>query len=187
MRIPAGVDVICVPSLQELYPEAVGDKESLQVSEEFELPSTDRDDAEIPKILDCANNKRGCQLISCEIDEIKRGAAFTNGFKISLSAKVHEHNLYGSPGVNVTSSAFISHVANDLELPLKRSAVAKTELYPSERKSTNWIWIIIGAVIGGLLFLFLLILCLWKCGFFKRKQPPTIKADKVDEQIDMTV
>ena len=23
MRIPAGVDVICVPSLQELYPEAV--------------------------------------------------------------------------------------------------------------------------------------------------------------------
>ena len=52
-------------------------------------------------------------------------------------------------------------------------------------KSRNWLWIVIGAIIGGLLLLFLIILALWKCGFFKRAQPPSVKADKVDEQIDM--
>lgn len=56
-----------------------------------------------------------------------------------------------------------------------------------QTKSQNLLWIIIAAVIGGIFFLALLVFILWKIGFFKRKQPPSIRADKVDEQIDMTM
>jgi len=192
VKKPEEVKYRCTPNINDFYPEAVGDGESLKITESLEIPEKEGALAlhSTPNSLNCAENKVDCIQISCEIDEIKRGSGFTNGFKISLFAKVHEANLYGSTGLNVSSLAEISHVANTthmMELPVKRSAVAKTELYPSVRKSQNWIWVIIGGIIGGLLFLLLLILLLWKCGFFKRKQPPTIKADKVDEQIDMTV
>ena len=50
-----------------------------------------------------------------------------------------------------------------------------------QRDSRDYKWYIIIAIILGLLLLLLLILCLWKCGFFKRKQPPAIKADRVEE------
>ena len=67
----------------------VGDKGSLKVSEGLELPVTEKDDDfTIPNSLNCADNKDACQLINCEIDEIRRGSAYTNGFKISLFGKV---------------------------------------------------------------------------------------------------
>ncbi|KAI1304094.1 Integrin alpha-PS2 [Halotydeus destructor] len=39
------------------------------------------------------------------------------------------------------------------------------------------LWIIILAVVGGLLLLSLLALCLYQCGFFNRRRPPTVASD----------
>lgn len=39
------------------------------------------------------------------------------------------------------------------------------------------LWIIVLAICFGLLILFLIILCLWKLGFFVRKRPPSTGAD----------
>jgi len=81
--------------------------------------------------------------------------------------------------VNITSFAEIVSVHSSLVLPRLTEATATTELYPSMSKSRNYLWIIILGILAGLFLLFLMVLILWKCGFFKRKQPPSMKAEFV--------
>jgi len=130
--------------------------------------------------LSCADrDPTRCLKLTCNIDSIQRGAAHLNGFKISLIAKVHEASLYGMDTVNITSFAEIVSVHSSLVLPRLTEATATTELYPSMSKSRNYLWIIILGILAGLFLLFLMVLILWKCGFFKRKQPPSMKAEFV--------
>jgi integrin alpha 8 len=47
-----------------------------------------------------------------------------------------------------------------------------TEVFPSELAEGSipwWVWLL--AALGGILLLALIIYCLYKCGFFKRKRP----------------
>ena len=63
-------------------------------------------------------------------------------------------------------------------------ASAKTKAYPdlsslpAQRPS---IWIIILAIIFGVLILIALVIALWKCGFFKRKKPGYLPTAQEDE------
>lgn len=55
---------------------------------------------------------------------------------------------------------------------------AYPELHDQGGDSGVPIWIIIAAIIGGLLLLALFTFCLWKLGFFKRRRPdPTLSGN----------
>lgn len=56
---------------------------------------------------------------------------------------------------------------------------AYPELVDQQRETHTPLWIIILAVIGGLLLLALFTLAMWKCGFFKRTRPtdPTLSGN----------
>jgi len=124
--------------------------------------------------VSCAANRTNCLKITCVIERIRRGSAFTGtitGFKIRLLAKVHERSLYGFTELNITSLAEVESVEEGLLLPKLRSATAITELYVSKSKSRNLIWIIIGAALGGLLLLLIMVLLLCRYStFFKRNK-----------------
>lgn len=58
---------------------------------------------------------------------------------------------------------------------------AKTEAYPAVQQGATGvsIWIIIGAVLAGLLLLVILVVVLWRLGFFKRNRisDPTLSGN----------
>lgn len=55
---------------------------------------------------------------------------------------------------------------------------AYPELHDQAGDNSVPIWIIIVAIVGGLLLLALVTFCLWKWGFFKRRRPdPTLSGN----------
>ncbi|EJW84018.1 hypothetical protein WUBG_05070, partial [Wuchereria bancrofti] len=54
-----------------------------------------------------------------------------------------------------------------------------TDVNPTDpeqsKRGVPW-WLYLIAILIGLVILALLILCLWRCGFFKRHRPPTEQA-----------
>lgn len=62
---------------------------------------------------------------------------------------------------------------------------AYPELIDQQRDTSLPLWIIILAIIGGLLVLALFTYAMWKCGFFKRRRPdPTLSGnlEKMNEE-----
>lgn len=62
--------------------------------------------------------------------------------------------------------------------------IAKVDLLEQESKSIPW-WLIILAILAGLLVLICLTLLLWKLGFFKRRRPdPTLSGNIEKHRVD---
>ena len=78
--------------------------------------------------------------------------------------------------------ARIRHLQYNIDPSFKPPVVIKVttmiNLIGMETISIIPLWIIILAICFGLLILFLIILCLWKLGFFVRKRPPVSGADR---------
>ena len=118
--------------------------------------------------IDCRFNTSLCQEIRCVVKELQRGGARV---KLSFYSRVEEYFLQGFQELSVRSFAEVLSVEEGMILPLRVSASVSTSLVPSISKSTNMTWVIIIAVLAALLILAIILLILWKCGFFTRVRP----------------
>nr|XP_009477170.1 PREDICTED: integrin alpha-8-like [Pelecanus crispus] len=126
------------------------------------------------KILNCTNVK--CVLISCTVGQLERGKSAALKIRSRLWAQTfleRKNDLY-------TLSSNVSFEVKSM--PYKVQPAKLPEGSVAIRTSVIWstpnvsfvipLWVIILAILLGLLVLAMLTLALWKCGFFDRARPP---------------
>ncbi|KAL8183997.1 UNVERIFIED_CONTAM: hypothetical protein K2H54_003401 [Gekko kuhli] len=117
----------------------------------------------------CTNT--GCQRVKCELSHIERGSEVS----IRLLRAVHNEFFWKAKfkTVKVVSTFTLTAQEEDGILLLPEAAhqreaileIIQPKLVPLS------LWILIGSIIGGLLLLALIIVFLWKLGFFTHKKP----------------
>ncbi|CAM4533592.1 unnamed protein product [Caretta caretta] len=126
------------------------------------------------KILNCTNVK--CLIISCTVGQLERGKSATLKIRSRLWAQTFlQRNNY--------QYTLFSNVSFEVKkMPYKVQPTKHPEGSIAIRTSIIWatpnvsfvipLWVIILAILLGLLVLAILTLALWKCGFFDRARPP---------------
>ncbi|CAI5797840.1 integrin alpha-10 [Podarcis lilfordi] len=119
--------------------------------------------------LNCTNAR--CQVVKCELPHIERNAEVS----IHLLRAVHNEFFRRAKfkTVKVVSRFTLTSQEEESLLLLPEAAhqretileIIQTNLVPLS------LWILIGSIIGGLLLLALIIICLWRLGFFAHKKP----------------
>ncbi|XP_077182786.1 integrin alpha-10 [Paroedura picta] len=119
--------------------------------------------------LNCTNT--GCQRVKCELSHIERGSEVS----IRLLRAVHNEFFRKAKfkTVKVVSTFTLTTQEKDGILLLPEAAhqreaileIIQPKLVPLS------LWILIGSILGGLLLLALIIVFLWKLGFFTHKKP----------------
>uniref|UniRef100_A0A8C0H556 Integrin subunit alpha 8 n=1 Tax=Chelonoidis abingdonii TaxID=106734 RepID=A0A8C0H556_CHEAB len=126
------------------------------------------------KILNCTNVK--CLIISCTVGQLERGKSAALKIRSRLWAQTFlQRNNY-----QYTLSSNVSFEVK--KMPYKVQPAKHPEGSIAIRTSVIWatpnvsfvipLWVIILAILLGLLVLAILTLALWKCGFFGRARPP---------------
>ncbi|KAM9597119.1 integrin alpha-IIb [Trichechus inunguis] len=115
-----------------------------------------------------------CTVVQCELQEMARGqramvTVLALAWLPSLRQRpLDQFILQSHASFNVSA---LPYAVPALSLP-RGEALVQTQLLRvlEERDIPIW-WILVG-VLGGLLLLTLLVLAMWKVGFFKRNRPP---------------
>ncbi|KAF7238171.1 Integrin alpha-7 [Varanus komodoensis] len=120
--------------------------------------------------LDCAQGTARCQLFQCPLPSFDRSAVLTVWGRLWNSTFLEEY--YDATSVEVIVRANITVKSTIRNLILKDAATqipVTVYLDPAVvmTRGVPW-WIILIAVLAGILVLGLLVSILWKCGFFKR-------------------
>ncbi|XP_067649409.1 integrin alpha-PS1-like isoform X1 [Haliotis asinina] len=151
-----------------------------------------RNDNRRDVVLDCRRKTAKCHQIKCNIGEMSRNAYV----EIKIRARLWESTLlqdYMNVGeVKIRSKAelYIDPALNIESKETTNENYATTIAIPDvkEQKTVGleW-WIIVVAVLAGIILLAGLILLLWKLGFFKRKKPEDMVTyqGEVKKQKDM--
>ncbi|XP_042295856.1 integrin alpha-10-like [Sceloporus undulatus] len=119
--------------------------------------------------LNCTNS--GCQLIKCELPRLDRHS------EVSIHVLRAIHNEFFRRAkfktVTVVSRFTLAAQEEDRLLSLPKDAHQRETLLEiiQSKVVPLSLWILIGSIIGGLLLLALIIICLWKLGFFAHKKP----------------
>nr|CAH7714317.1 unnamed protein product [Callosobruchus chinensis] len=125
--------------------------------------------------MDCIQeNSAKCVTIMCTIKKLNRG----NQAEIDIKSRIWNSTLVeGYRNVDwvvIKSHAYVElgdksfNVSSESIPVISAETIAYPEIVLAD-SGLNW-WIIAGAVLAGLLLLVLLIIFLYKCGFFKRKR-----------------
>ncbi|XP_051013818.1 integrin alpha-IIb [Acomys russatus] len=126
-----------------------------------------------PVLVSC-DGSAPCTVVECELREMARGqrAMVTVHALLqmpSLRQRPQEQFVLRSHAwFNVSSLPYSVPV---LSLPSGQALVQTQVLWALEDRAIPLWWILVGAL-GGLLLLTLLVLAMWKAGFFKRNRPP---------------
>ncbi|XP_078579271.1 integrin alpha-6-like isoform X2 [Branchiostoma floridae x Branchiostoma japonicum] len=123
-----------------------------------------------------------CERIRCTFTNIQKD------IKITIKARLWNNTLimeYNRPGmVSIKSYGQVTIESGDSRKRRQADVITQevetmAVLQKLETKSVSGIpwWIILLAVLAALLLLLLLALCLWKCGFFKRKKKEKYEAE----------
>ncbi|XP_075418070.1 integrin alpha-IIb [Tenrec ecaudatus] len=125
-----------------------------------------------PVIMNC--DSAPCTVVQCELAEMARGQramVMVQAF-LQLSSirqrPLDQFTLQSHAWFNVSS---LPYSVPALSLPSGEVTVETQLLQALEEKDIPVWWILVG-VLGGLLLLTLLVLAMWKAGFFKRNRPP---------------
>jgi hypothetical protein len=143
--------------------------------------SADEEPEDRPPVNCADTDTQGCRNFNCYINRLEKG----NTVKFKFMARLWESTLYNAGNINVTSFVNLTSVQQeDFVFGPEGKSEMKSQFYPSSATKRNYLWIIIGSVIAGILLLALIIIVLWKCGFFKRKAPPTVRAEAHEHEAE---
>ncbi|ESO84557.1 hypothetical protein LOTGIDRAFT_168627 [Lottia gigantea] len=148
--------------------------------------STDRvKRAEKELILGCKQNTAKCHTITCNIGQLKQDDYVTITIRARLWESTFLQDYRNVREVKVRSRA---ELVIDPELNVEQTdltndityaeTIAIPDVKVAEPESIDW-WIILIAVLAGVLLLVILILILYKLGFFKRKKPEDMQTYEV--------
>ncbi|XP_052475300.1 integrin alpha-8 [Carassius gibelio] len=126
------------------------------------------------KILNCSNIN--CLMVECVVDRLDRGQSAVIKFRSRLWA----HTFLQRRNDHYTLNSTVSFQVMSMPYRIKADSL------PHQSKSIGtfvvWaipdvsfaipLWVIILAILLGLLVLAMLSLAMWKCGFFDRARPP---------------
>uniref|UniRef100_A0A672QE41 Integrin subunit alpha 8 n=1 Tax=Sinocyclocheilus grahami TaxID=75366 RepID=A0A672QE41_SINGR len=138
------------------------------------------------KVLNCSNIN--CLMVECVVDRLDRGQSAVIKFRSRLWA----HTFLQRRNDHYTLNSTVSFQV--MAMPYR----IKADSLPHQSKSIGtfvvWaipdvsfaipLWVIILAIMLGLLVLAMLSLAMWKCGFFDRARPP--KDDDVSDRKQLT-
>lgn len=134
-----------------------------------------------PVLVSC-DGSAPCTVVECELREMVRGqrAMVTVQAMLGLSSlrqrPQEQFVLQSHAWFNVSSLPYSVPVVS---LPSGQAQVQTQLLRALEEKAIPVWWVLVG-VLGGLLLLTLLVLAMWKAGFFKRNRPP-LEEDEEEE------
>ncbi|XP_008836412.1 integrin alpha-IIb isoform X2 [Nannospalax galili] len=127
-------------------------------------------------------NSAPCTVVQCELPEMVRGqrAIVTVLAMLGLSSlrqrPQEQFVLQSHAWFNVSS---LPYAVPPVSLP-SGQALVQTQLFQALEERAIPIWWVLVGVLGGLLLLTLLVLAMWKVGFFKRNRPP-LEEDEEEE------
>ncbi|XP_061471377.1 integrin alpha-7 isoform X3 [Rhineura floridana] len=120
--------------------------------------------------LDCAQGTAHCQVFQCPLYSFDRLAVLTIWGRLWNSTFLEEYSDMTSVEVIVRANITVKSTIRNLVMKDATTQIPVTVyLDPSvaTARGVPW-WIILIAVLAGILVLGLLVSILWKCGFFKR-------------------
>nr|XP_042713304.1 integrin alpha-7 isoform X6 [Chrysemys picta bellii] len=175
-----GQRVACSPAANplRLALESHGQDRSRREAERPEVPSTGpwwhRAHAERKNVtLDCARGTARCLVFQCPLHSFERSAVLTVWGRLWNSTFLEEYPAVTSVELLVRANITVKSTIQNLVLKDAATQIPVTiYLDPSAAvpRGVPW-WIILIAVLAGILVLGLLVSVLWKVGFFKRSRP----------------
>ncbi|KAM6163562.1 integrin alpha-IIb [Rhynchocyon petersi] len=135
-----------------------------------------------PVLVSCESGP--CTVVQCELPEMERGQrAMVTVLAVLWLRSLRQDSLdqfvlQSHAWFNVSS---LPYTVPALSLPHGEEQVSTQLLPVSEEKDIPIWWILVG-VLGGLLMLTLLVLAMWKVGFFKRNRPPLEEEEDGEEE-----
>ncbi|XP_050679811.1 integrin alpha-PS1 isoform X1 [Leptidea sinapis] len=134
--------------------------------------------------MNCQKKTAKCIQFQCVIYRLGRMQATTITVKARLWNSTLVEDYPRVSHVNIASTAFI-HIPEHYNIHQNKhhddTATVETVAYPDlkiSEPSEVPLWVIIVSIIVGLIVLVLLIIALWKLGFFKRSRPdPTLSGN----------
>jgi len=120
----------------------------------------------------CSIPDPGCEKFNVTINLLKAGSINMKDLEFEMRSIIWLPNVINRGDFNATSTARIVSVGQNLVIPPGSSVEMRTRVFEETEEKRDVLWIIIGSVIGGVAILAILIVVLWKVGFFKRKMPP---------------
>ncbi|XP_013118414.2 integrin alpha-PS1 isoform X1 [Stomoxys calcitrans] len=141
--------------------------------------------------LDCTKATASCIKIQCDIYNMPANTEAYVHVKARLwnSTLMSEHARADAVRIISTAHVQIPPEFSVEQLQTAEPLTVETRAYPEligqQRDTATPLWIIILAIIGGLLLLAFFTTAMWKCGFFKRRRPdPTLSGnlEKMNEE-----
>uniref|UniRef100_A0A8C0JV27 Integrin subunit alpha 6 n=1 Tax=Canis lupus dingo TaxID=286419 RepID=A0A8C0JV27_CANLU len=121
--------------------------------------------------LNCSTNVR-CVNISCPLRGLDSKASVVLRSRLWNSTFLEEYSKMNYLDILVRASIDVAAAAENIKLPNAGTQIRVT-VFPSKTvaqySGVPW-WIILVAILAGILMLALLVFILWKCGFFKRNK-----------------
>uniref|UniRef100_A0AAX7SQ70 Integrin alpha-2 domain-containing protein n=1 Tax=Astatotilapia calliptera TaxID=8154 RepID=A0AAX7SQ70_ASTCA len=138
--------------------------------------------------LDCSKGTAKCVTFTCPLLNVSNSATIYVRSRLWNSTMLEDYS--DAFVVEVKGQATLKLINNQSNIKMEsQTALFKVQIEPEERVETPYelpLWIIISAAVAGIALLGIIILILWKCGFFQRasrREMYEAKAQKAEMKI----